>query len=50
MLVEKLISGTIQVRAKRCDFDEDTMLKEMSEETIIKELSKAIDVWKRETK
>ena len=50
VLVEKLISGTIQVRAKRCDFDEDTMIKEMSEETIIKELRKAIDVWKRETK
>ena len=50
ILVEKLISGTIQVRARRCDFDEDTMIKEMSEETIVKELRKAIDVWKREAK
>ena len=50
ILVEKLVSGTVQVRARRCDFDEDTMIKEMSEETIVKELRKAVDVWKRETK
>lgn len=48
VLVEKLQDGTVQVRARRCDIDEDTMIKEMSEETIIKELKKAIDVWKKQ--
>jgi len=38
----------VQVRAKRCNFNDDTIIKEMSEETIIKELGKAISVWKRQ--
>jgi len=38
----------VQVRAKRCNFNDDTIIKEMSEETIIKELDKAISVWKRQ--
>ena len=50
ILVEKMSSDNVRVRARRCDFDEDTMIKEMSEEAIIKELQKAIEVWKRETK
>jgi hypothetical protein len=48
ILVEKLSSGEIRVRARRCDLDEDTMIKEMSETAIIKELQTAIDVWKKE--
>jgi hypothetical protein len=48
ILVEKLSSGDIQVRARRCDIDEDTMIKEMSEQAIINELQTAIDVWKKE--
>jgi hypothetical protein len=48
VLVEKLSSGEVRVRAKRCDLDEDTMIKEMSEESIINELGRAIDVWKKE--
>mmetsp|Transcript_3147 Transcript_3147/g.4534 ORF Transcript_3147/g.4534 Transcript_3147/m.4534 type:complete len:250 (+) Transcript_3147:23-772(+) len=49
ILVEQLLeSNQIQVRAQRCEVDEDTMIKEMSEETIIKELKKAIDVWKKQ--
>lgn len=48
VLVEKLSSGEVRVRAQRCDVDEDTMIKEMSEERIIAELAKAIEVWKRE--
>eukprot|EP00980_Cylindrotheca_fusiformis_P006987 scaffold1469_cov119-Cylindrotheca_fusiformis.AAC.31 len=48
VLVEKLNSGEVRVRAQRCDVDEDTTIKEMSEEAILSELAKAIDVWKRE--
>jgi hypothetical protein len=48
ILFEKLSSGDIQVRARRCDIDEDTMIKEMSEQAIINELQTAIDVWKKE--
>lgn len=51
ILVEKLSSGSsssLQVRAKRCEVEDDTMIKEMSEEVIIQELQKAIDVWKKE--
>lgn len=48
IVVEKLDSD-IQVRVKRCNFDEDTTsFKEMSEETIVKELRKAIDIWKKQ--
>ena len=38
----------LQVRVKRCETDEDTMIKEMSEETILKELKVALDVWKKD--
>ena len=50
VIVEQLKddSGSIQVRARRCEIDDDTMIKEMSEETILKELKKAISVWKKE--
>jgi len=53
ILVEKMIvsdtNGKIelQVRARRCDFEEDTIIKEMSEETIVRELQLAIDIWKK---
>jgi hypothetical protein len=48
--VEKLSFGEVRVKAKRCDFDENTMIKEMSEETIITELRKAIDIWRKDSK
>jgi len=47
ILVEKL-SGSLQVRAMRCEIDDDTVIKEMSEEVINRELRKAINVWKKE--
>ena len=48
ILVEQLKEDdSVQVRAKRCEMDEDTMIKEMSEETILQELKKAIAVWKK---
>jgi hypothetical protein len=50
VLVERLDTGDMVVRATRSDFDEDTMIKEMSEETILSELKRAMDVWRRENK
>lgn len=47
ILVDKSTSS-IQVVASRCEIDEDTIIKEMSEETIIHELKQAIEVWKRD--
>jgi hypothetical protein len=38
----------LQVRARRCNIDEDTMIKEMSEEAILEQLKKAIRIWKKE--
>jgi hypothetical protein len=52
ILVEKVKGSSghqVRVRAQRCDFDEDTMIKEMSEETILRELQTAIDVWKKDS-
>jgi hypothetical protein len=48
VLVETLADGDMVVRARRSDFDEDTMIKEMSEETILSELKRAMDVWRRD--
>jgi len=52
IVVEKIAVGNnkdeqVRVRAVRCEMDEDTMIKEMSEETIVQELKKAMDVWKK---
>jgi hypothetical protein len=38
----------VKVQARRCDIDDDTMVKEMSEATIVKELNKAINTWKKD--
>jgi hypothetical protein len=47
ILVEQLANGEVRVTAKRCEIDENTMIKEMSEEAIVNELKKAIDAWKK---
>lgn len=47
ILVKKL-DNEVEVRAKRCDMDEDTMIREMSEQTIVDGLKKAINVWKKD--
>jgi hypothetical protein len=47
ILVEKR-DGQLRVQARRCEVDDDTMIKEMSEETIIRELQTAVDVWKKD--
>lgn len=48
ILVEKLPGKTLRVRARRCEMDDETVVKEMSEEAIVKELKEALDVWKKE--
>ena len=48
VLVDKVDGDLLQVRAQRCEIEEGTMIKEMSEATILKELQKAMDVWKKE--
>lgn len=35
----------LRVRARRCNMDDNTVVKELSEETILKKLSKAVEVW-----
>jgi hypothetical protein len=47
ILVET-VDDSLQVRARRCNTDEDTLIKEMSEETILQELKKAMEIWKKE--
>jgi hypothetical protein len=49
ILVEQLEDGSLRVVAKRCDVEDDTLIKEMSEEKIMSELQKAIDVWKKDS-
>ncbi|CAB9499943.1 expressed unknown protein [Seminavis robusta] len=46
--VIKLDSGEVQLKARRCDIDEDTTIKEMSEEAIVHELKEAVDAWKKQ--
>lgn len=38
----------LRVRAKRCNMDDNTVIKEMSEETILKRLNEAVEAWKKE--
>ena len=37
----------LRVRARRCNMDDFTVVKELSEETIVKQLGKAVNVWKK---
>lgn len=45
VLVEKTTDGNIRVRARRCNLDHKTIVKEMSEGVIVKSLSRAVDAW-----
>jgi hypothetical protein len=38
----------LRVRARRCNYADDTVIKELSEATIVKRLEDAMDVWKKE--
>lgn len=46
--VEKMNDGSIQVVASRCEIEEGTLIKEMSEETILESLRKAVGAWTKE--
>ena len=46
--VEKLQSGDLEVVASRCQIEEGTLVKEMSEQVIIDSLRKAMAAWKNE--
>jgi hypothetical protein len=38
----------LRVRARRCNYGDDTVIKELSEATILKRLKDAMEVWERE--
>lgn len=40
--------GEVNVLARRCEMDEGTMIREMSEQAIVDGLKKAITVWKKD--
>lgn len=46
--VEQLTGGDLRVVASRCEFEEGTMFKEMSEGAIVDSLRKAVAAWKKE--
>ena len=45
VLVEKTKTGSLRIRAKRCNYADDAVIKELSEETILSRLKESIDVW-----
>jgi hypothetical protein len=45
ILVEKTTGGELRVRARRCNMDHKTVVKEMSEEVILSSLKKAVKAW-----
>lgn len=45
VLVERTLSDIVRVRARRCNIDDKTIVKEMSEDVIISSLKKAMDAW-----
>ena len=45
VLVEKTTDGNIRIRARRCNMDNKTIVKEMSEEVIVRSLKKAVETW-----
>ena len=45
ILVEKTNAGDLRVRARRCNMDHKTVIKEMSEEVILSSLKKAVKAW-----
>lgn len=47
VLVERGDDGKVRVIARRCEIEEGTIIKEMSEEIILSELNQAISAWKK---
>ena len=46
--VSKSGKRQLRVRARRCNMDDKAVVKELSEETILKRLGEAVTVWKKE--
>lgn len=46
--VEQFSGGNLGVVASRCEIEEGTMVKEMSEQTIVDSLRKAVAAWRKE--
>jgi hypothetical protein len=46
--VDQLVGGDLQVVASRCEVEEGTLIKEMSEQAIMDSLRKAVAAWKKE--
>jgi hypothetical protein len=40
--------GSVRVRAKRCNYADEAVIKELSEETILSRLKETIQVWKKD--
>ena len=45
VLVERTVDGSVRVRARRCNVDDKTVVKEMSEDVIVRSLKKALGEW-----
>lgn len=45
VIVEQTVSGSLRVRARRCNLDDSTVIKEISEETILKKIQSAVNSW-----
>lgn len=50
VVAQKMSSGELRVVATRCDIEEGTVIKEMSEEAIVDDLRKAIKIWREKRK
>mmetsp|Transcript_23445 Transcript_23445/g.33489 ORF Transcript_23445/g.33489 Transcript_23445/m.33489 type:complete len:223 (+) Transcript_23445:42-710(+) len=50
VMINKLSDGDLEVIATRCEVEEGTMIKEMSEQTIIDSLGQVMQAWKKEQK
>jgi len=48
VVVEVTKDEQLRVRARRCNYADDAVLKELSEETILKRLKEALGVWKND--
>eukprot|EP00980_Cylindrotheca_fusiformis_P003043 scaffold713_cov131-Cylindrotheca_fusiformis.AAC.1 len=48
VVVEVTTDNHLRVRARRCNYADDSVIKELSEETILKRLEEAMNVWKQE--
>jgi hypothetical protein len=50
IMVEITRENKLRVRARRCNYGDDTVIKEVSEETILKRLRDGVDVWVKDLK